>query len=163
MSRFSSSGSTLLYSTYLGGSGNDAADGIDVDTNNRVCDVTGQTYSADFPTKNYPPNILIQEAYGGSGDAFVTKLNSTGQLYYSTYLGGAGTDTGKSISLDDVYRAYVTGDTQSSDFPTVDPYQAALNGTRDSFVARLSATGSGLNYSTYLGGGEQRLGNGRHG
>ena len=159
VSRFSSSGSTLLYSTYLGGSGNDAAYGIDVDTNNRAY-VTGQTYSADFPTKNYPPNILIQEAYGGSGDAFVTKLNSTGQLYYSTYLGGAGTDTGKSISLDDVYRAYVTGDTQSSDFPTVDPYQAALNGTRDSFVARLSATGSGLNYSTYLGGGSSDWGTG---
>ena len=143
-----STGSALLYSTYLGGSSSDYGDGISLETDGRAY-LTGLTRSSDFPTVN-----PYQAVYGGGDyDAFVTALSSTGSaLYYSTYLGGSGDDCGKGISVGTDGAAYLAGITGSSDFPTVNPYQVVRNGFDDVFVSALSSTGSTLSYSTYLGG-----------
>ncbi len=145
VSRLSSSGSDLLYSTYLGGAGNDYGGGISVESFEAY--IGGRTISGDFPTEN-----AFQGASGGSIDAFISRLSSTGSLLiYSTYLGGSGWDYGYGISVESA-QAYLTGRTDSSDFPTVNPYQAASGGNTDIFASKLSSTGSALIYSTYLGG-----------
>ena len=138
---------TLSYSTYLGGSGSDVGNAIAVDSA-RNAYVTGATGSTDFPIAS-----PFQAAIGGSSDAFVTKLNATGSaLVYSTYLGGSSSDYGLGIAVDSAGNAYVVGDTDSTNFPTANPFQAAIGGSSDVFVTKLNATGSGLVYSTYLGG-----------
>jgi hypothetical protein len=138
----------LIYSTYLGGIGTDLGTGIAVDSAGNAY-VTGYTNSIDFPTKN-----PLQATYGGSyDDAFVAKINPTGlALVYSTYLGGSGRDMGFGIAADSAGNAYVTGLTDSTDFPTMNPIQPANGGLEDVFVAKLNPTGSALVYSTYLGG-----------
>ncbi len=138
----------LVYSTYLGGSGDDHGQAIAVDPSGNVY-VTGYTFSTNFPTAN-----PLQGAYGGGTyDAFVAKLNSAGSaLVYSTYLGGSGYDLGLGIAADASGNAYVIGDTSSTNFPTVNPLQAGYGGGSDAFVAKVNATGSALVYSTYLGG-----------
>lgn len=145
--------STLAYSTYLGGIGNDQAMGIAVDSAGNAY-VTGLTMSADFPTKN-----AFQPALAGSTDAFVTKLdtNATGEasLVYSTYLGGTTNDPefAQDIAVDSDGNAYVAGRTVSSDFPTTPgAFQTTFGGSSDAFVTKLNASGSALVYSTYLGG-----------
>jgi len=140
----------LVYSTYLGGSGDDYGLGIAVDAAGNAS-LTGFTNSPNFPTTP----AAIQSAPGGSADAFVTKLNSSGSaLIYSTYLGGSGYDVGQGIALDSLGSAYVTGVTSSADFPTsVAAFQIALAGSFDAFVTKLNLAGSApLVYSTYLGG-----------
>jgi hypothetical protein len=144
-------GGRVAYSTYLGGSGIEglfsSSAGIALDSSNNVY-VTGTTPSADFPTRN-----PIQPALSGSGDAFVTKLNPTlSGLVYSTYLGGSGVDSGVGIAVDSSGNAYVTGQTNSIDFPTLNPIQPVFGGGNDAFVTKLNAQGSALVYSTYLGG-----------
>ncbi len=139
----------LVYSTYLGGSSNDAGYAIAVDSSGNAY-VTGTTRSTNFPTAT-----PVQRASGGSIDTFVAKLNSTGSaLVYSTYLGGSGDDTPWGIAVDSSGTAYVTGETTSNDFPTANALQAANAGMHDGFVVRLNSTGSALVYSTYLGGGD---------
>ncbi|HEV3217312.1 MAG TPA: Ig-like domain-containing protein, partial [Vicinamibacterales bacterium] len=120
--------------------------------------VTGDTTSINFPTTTG----TAQPAKGGGDDAFVTKLDATGSmLLYSTYLGGSGTDVGTGIAVDDTGRAYVTGDTYSTDFPTTPgAAQTANAGVDDAFVTRLDATGSARLYSTYLGGSDSDFGQG---
>jgi hypothetical protein len=144
----------LSYSTYLGGSNHEGANGIAVDSLGNAY-ITGLTNSTDFPTVN-PPQAT-NHAYPNS-NVFVAKLNSAGSaLVYSTYLGGSGLsedgvnvgDSGYGIAVDSSGNAYVTGTTASVDFPTVNPLQASPHGA---FVAKLNATGSALVYSTYLGG-----------
>ncbi|MEK7183945.1 MAG: SBBP repeat-containing protein, partial [Patescibacteria group bacterium] len=138
---------SLIYSTYLGGSGSDVGFAITVDPSGNAY-VTGQTDSTDFPISS-----PYQGANAGTNDAFISKLNATGSaLVYSTYLGGTSTDYGTGIAADTSGNAYVTGYTDSSDFPTSSPYQASYGGLIDSFVTKLSADGSVLTYSTYLGG-----------
>jgi hypothetical protein len=138
----------LVYSTYLGGSGNDVGYGIAVDSSGNAY-VTGGTTSTDFPVVNpYQPNNKSTR-----GTAFVAKLDAAGSaLVYSTYLGGSGGDYGKAIAVDSSGSAYVAGSTCSSDFPTVYPLEASLKGACDGFVAKLNPAGSALVYSTYLGG-----------
>src|SRR5262249_10940271 len=106
---------------------------------------------SDFLTAN-----AFQSTYSGgfNGDAFVTKLTGAGALTYSTYLGGNGTDTARGIAVDNSGNAYVTGSTDSTNFPTKNPIQPNLGGpsTADVFVTKLSSDGSSLVYSTYLGG-----------
>src|SRR5207247_10634580 len=103
----------LTFSTYLGGSGSDFVSGIAVDSGGNVY-VIGDTSSLNFPTKNAYRSTAV-----GSNDVFVTKLNSTGTaLVYSTYLGGNGNDYAGGIALDSSGNAYLTGDTDSQNFPT---------------------------------------------
>ncbi len=149
------SGSTLVYSTYLGGNSDDRGRGIAVDGTGNTY-VTGRTFSANFPTTN-----PLQAAFGGVFDAFVTKLNAAGSaLVYSTYLGGTNDDRGQSIAVDTAGNAYVTGTTFSADFPTASPLQAAFGGDRDAFVTKVNSAGSVLVYSTYLGGSGRDEGHG---
>ena len=142
-------GSALVYSTYLGGSdGGEVGGGITVDTFGNAY-VTGHTGAIDFPTVN-----PLQPELKGGVDVFVSKLNPAGTgLVYSTFLGGSGSDGAAGIAVDSAGNAYVTGSTDSTDFPTVNAFQAVFGGNLDAFVAKLNATGSVLVYSTYLGGG----------
>jgi len=157
ITKFTPDGAALAYSTFLGGAGREQAQGIAVDVNGNAY-VTGLTESFDSPfTSAYEGFPVTSGAFQtkGSYDAFVTKVNPSGSaLVYSTYLGGsAGVDRGWAIALDDGGNAYVTGDTASSNFPLSNPIQAAYGGgSRDVFVTKLNATGSGLVYSTFLGG-----------
>ncbi|MBW2147564.1 MAG: SBBP repeat-containing protein [Deltaproteobacteria bacterium] len=154
ITRVDPTGSALVYSTYLGGSGNDGAAGIALDGSGSGY-VTGSTESTDFPAAN-----PYQPAYAGDVDAFVTRIDPTGSaLVYSTYLGGSAYDSGNGVAVDGFGNAYVIGSTESTDFPTVNPYQSAHAGVVDVFVARISASGSALDYSTYLGGSGNDSGN----
>ena len=152
-------GSALAYSTYLGGV-YDWGIGIAVDASGNAY-VTGLTYSASFPTTAG----AIQPAYGGGGDAFVAKLNPAGSaLVYSTFLGGSSGESANGIAVDADGNAYVTGSTNSTNFPTTaGAFQPRLNQglcraysgqvpCSDVFVTKLDATGSAMIYSTYLGG-----------
>lgn len=155
--KLNASGSALVYSTYLGGSKNDESRGIAVDASGNVY-VTGYTQSPDFPTMK-----PFQGKFGGgSNDAFITKLNPQGSVVlYSTFLGGSGGDFGRGIALDPHGNIYLTGYTESKDFPTVNPIQAAFaGGSADAFVAKLNAAGSALTYSSYLGGEAYERGRG---
>jgi hypothetical protein len=161
VAKLNPTGSALLYSTYLGGNGNDSGNGIAVDGSLNAY-VTGFTSSTNFP--NNPGTI--QPAFGGGPeDAFVAKLNPTGSaLLYSTYLGGTGIggtgdEEGEGIAVDALGNAYVTGFTGSNNFPTTPgTIQPAFGGTEDAFVAKLNPSGSALAYSTYLGGREDDMG-----
>jgi hypothetical protein len=148
VSKINPSGSALVYSTYLGGSGYDLGYGIAVDSAGDAY-VTGLTYSSNFPTMN-----PLQPAFGGGNyDAFVAKLNPSGSaLVYSTYLGGSGDDFARGIAVDSAGNAYLDGRTTSTNFPTMNPLQATNGGSADAFVAKLNPAGSALVYSTYLGG-----------
>lgn len=157
VTKLASSGTELVYSTFLGGAGGDGALGLAVDAAGSAV-VTGHTGSSDFPTtegalqlaKAGPSCDLSRE---GCGDVFVTKLNSAGDhLVCSTYLGGSEDDGGHRIAVDSSGSAYLFGTTSSPDFPTVNPLQAQYGGQIDVFIAKLNATGSNLIYATYIGG-----------
>ncbi len=157
ITKFSLDGTSLVYSTFLGGAGREQGQGIAVDAIGNAY-VTGVTESFDSPfTSAYEGFPVTSGAFQtkGSYDAFVTKLNSKGSaLVYSTYLGGsADVDRGWAIALDDAGNACITGDTISSNFPVSNPIQGAYGGgLRDAFVTKLNFSGSGLVYSTFLGG-----------
>lgn len=152
VTKLSAQGNALVYSTYLGGSGVDTGFGIAVDSAGEAY-VVGDTSSVDFPTVN-----PYQGSLQGSNDAFVTKFDAAGNaLVYSTYLGGSGFQQGYAIALDGTGSAYITGITNSTDFPVVNAYQAsdpsaAGSGTNPGFVSKFSPAGNVLDYSTYLGG-----------
>ncbi len=147
---------TLSYSTYLGGYYSDFGYGIAVDGSGNAY-VTGVTSSDDFPTQNPYQGTLV----GGDEDAFITKFDSSGSaLSYSTYLGGSDYDYGRGIAVDGSGNAYVTGYTDSNDFPTQNPYQGTRAGEYDVFITKLSPSGNTLSYSTYLGGYYSDWGNG---
>ena len=149
-----SGASSLVYSTYLGGSDNDFGNGIAVDGAGNAY-VTGFTSSPNFPISLG----AFQTAIGGGEDAFVAKLNATGSaLVYSTYLGGSGTDEGDAVAVDGAGNAYVTGSTSSPNFPTANAVQPAHGGNITAFVTKLNPTGSALMYSTYLGGSSTDVG-----
>jgi uncharacterized protein (TIGR03437 family) len=150
--KLSPSGSKL-YSTFLGGAGVDEAKGIAVDIQGNVY-VVGNTGSLDFGTKN-----PIQAKTGGSGDAFVAKLNQAGALVYASYLGGSGIDTASAVAIDPTGNAYVVGSTFSTDFPTQKPFQGARGAQEDAFVTKINPAGTAWVYSTYLGGNNVDEGN----
>jgi hypothetical protein len=145
------SGRSLVYSTYLGGSGDDSAQGIAVDTAGNAY-VTGSAQSRDFPTT---PGAFQTTNHASSefSNAFVTKLNPAGTRFlYSTYVGGNGLDLGTDIAVDDRGAAYVTGDAGSPDFPTTrGAYQSHLHGFDDAFLTVLGPSGQSLLSSTLLG------------
>lgn len=139
----------LVYSTYLGGSGGESGNAIAVDAAGHAF-VTGSTGSADFPTTvgSFQPNRR------GSADVFVTKFYGDGSaLVYSTYLGGSlNSESGTGITVDAVGNAYLTGQTFSPDFPTLNALQPTFGGSSDAFITKLNPTGSALIFSTFMGG-----------
>ncbi len=172
IAKFTAAGA-ISYVTYLGGKGDDAALALAVDSAGNSY-VTGSTNSSDFPVTS---GVLQQSLKGSGGnfctifgDAFVAKLNPSGtSLLYSTYLGGSLDDAASAIAVDGQGNAYVAGATLSTDFPTVNPFQATMHGSGgepgrpscggaplfdlgDAFVAKLNPTATSLVFSTYLGG-----------
>jgi hypothetical protein len=160
-----SSGSALLYSTYLGGTGNDEGFRIAVDSSGMAY-IAGMTASSDFPVSSGAFQTVFG---GGASDAFVAKLDPTksgpASLVYATYLGGSGDDNLIAfpwgiLAVDNLGNAYVTGGTTSTNFPTVRPLQAQSGGGYDAYVAKINPLGTGLIYSTYLGGSGDDIGRG---
>ncbi|HMC20598.1 MAG TPA: SBBP repeat-containing protein, partial [Thermoanaerobaculia bacterium] len=156
VSKFDSTGTTLLYSTYLGGSGNDLAEDMAVDSAGNVF-LIGRTTSHDFPTTLGAYNRNFN---GGATDFYVAKLNANGSsLVYSTFVGGSDTDLGLGIAVSSTGEAYVTGTTLSSDFPTTaGAFDRTFHGSQDAFVVKLDAAGANLIYSTFLGGADVDVG-----
>lgn len=150
---------TLVYSTYLGGTSTDIGFVVAVDAAGSAY-VVGTTGSADFPIRN-----AFQSVMAGGGDGFVTKIDPSGSsIVYSTFLGGSGVDFAEDLALDSAGNAYVTGFTQSSNFPTRDAFQGAYGGQRtgffegDAFVTKLNGAGSDILFSSYLGGSGDEFG-----
>lgn len=141
--------SQVVYAGFFGGSGNDSFGGMVVDPNGFVY-LTGTTGSSNFPTANG-----AQTSLSGSTDAFAMKLDLFETPIYSTYLGGTGNESGNAIAVDSQGRMWVTGGTQSTDFPITNGFQTASGGSQDAFVAGIDPTQSGSGsriYSSYLGG-----------
>ena len=147
--RFNTTGSALEFATYLGGSFLQTGNSVAIDAQENVY-LTGITSSANFPVT---PGAF-QTVLNGPEDAYVTKLNPAGtDLVYSTYLGGSESDIGIDIFVDSGGNAYVTGSTESADFPvTTGAFQPTFGGFRDAFVTVINTDGNALVYSTYLGG-----------
>lgn len=143
----------LSYSTYLGGTLEEDENAIAVDSSGNVY-IAGNTKSSDFPVTAG----VAQPAFGGrgsfGGDAYVIKYDPKGnRIVYATYLGGTADDNARGIAVDGSGRAYVTGDTDSRNFPLAQPFQGTFGGSSyDGFITRLSADGGALSYSSYLGG-----------
>ncbi len=166
VARFNSAGTKLEYATFLGGSDWEYATprcAIAIDPAGRAY-VAGQTDSSDFPTTPAAYDTTFNGGYVG-GDAFVARLNATGTvLEYATYLGGSRDDDIASLAVDDLGRVYVAGATSSTDFPTISGPDSSFNGNWDGFAARLNASGSALEFSTFLGGkGQDNASRGRRG
>jgi hypothetical protein len=164
VTKLNAAGSALIYSTYLGGSGNspgsgggggDQAAAIAID-NNENAYVTGTTTSSDFPTKN-AFQTHNKAAAGLETNAFVTKLDAAGSgLVYSTYLGGSCCDVASAIAVDFHHNAYITGTTASFDFPTKNAFKGSIgapnSSVQNAFVTKFDEAGTALVYSTFLGG-----------
>ena len=157
VSKFKADGSGFVYSTFAGGNNTDIGYGIAIDSSGNAF-VTGKTYSPDFP--NFPKTpgpVAFDTTCGTVGtcdDAFALKLSADGSSFlYSTFLGGGSEDTGRAIAVDGAGYAYVAGNTYSADFPTVGAIQPSRAGTNDdAFVTMINPAGTGLFYSSYLGG-----------
>jgi Bacterial Ig-like domain (group 3)/Kelch motif/Beta-propeller repeat/YDG domain/Galactose oxidase, central domain len=145
-------GTALIYSTYLGGNNSDYASSIAVD-NSGSAYVTGFASSSNFPTTSGAFQTS-HAADSGNRDAFVTKVNASGDaLAYSSYLGGNNYDYGYGIAVDASGNAYVTGYSASTDFPTTSgSFHTSYGGEGDAFVTKVNAVGTALIFSTYLGG-----------
>ena len=145
VTKMSSDGKSLVYSTYLGDENHDECQGIAVE--DAYAYVTGFTTSSNFPTYN-----AYNSTHGGLEEGFVTKLDTDGSsLIYSTFLGGADRDHGYAIAVENG-SAYITGRTVSVDFPNEKAYDITHNGNIDCFITMLEADGQSLGYSTFLGG-----------
>jgi len=147
---------TLVTSSYLGGSGIDNATAVDVDGGGNVY-IAGSTESADFRATNPFQNTLNGDGSGGKSDAFVAKLNAEGTaLLYATYLGGTNRDAAAGVAVAADGTVYVTGVTESDNFPKTEGVAQGDfgGGPSDAFVTKLNQAGSGLAWSTFLGGAE---------
>jgi hypothetical protein len=163
--RINATATELIYSTFLGGTNVDTAYSIAIDVNPGLASaayIAGTTQSADYPIT---PGAFQPQWKGGGvvgSDAFVTKLDALGRtLLYSSFLGGSDNDDARSIAVDANGAAYVIGNTRSADFPTTPGAldttcgsDGACNNYSDVFVSKFNAQGSGLVYSTFLGGSE---------
>jgi hypothetical protein len=156
VSKLNSTGTALIYSTYIGGTNYDVGLGIAVDVSGNAC-TTGYTASTDY---DITTGAFQTTNGGGTYDVFVTKLSSTGTaLLYSTYIGGSGFDFGYSIAIDGSGNAYITGYTTSTNYDiTSGAFQTTNGGQADVFVTKLNSTGTALLYSTYIGGGSDESG-----
>ncbi len=144
--KLSSGGNSLVFSTYLGGSGVDQGNAIALDSSANVY-VTGDTASINFPVQS-----AVQATIGGGTDAFITKFNSTGQVLFSTFLGGSGAEHAAAIAASSNGSIYVAGGTFSTNFPVTGAFQPSSGGSQDAFVTQLSSSGSPIFRSSYLGG-----------
>lgn len=163
VTKINSSGSALIYSTYLGGAAGDICRGIALDSSGHAY-VTGTTQSDNFPIFRARQSVKggdCIDIFSNCSDAFVTKLNPSGSaLIHSTYLGGASRsqmpsaagDSGSGLVVDEAGNVYVTGTTASNDFPLIRAFQNARAGHGDIFIAGMNSTGGELSYSTYFGG-----------
>ncbi len=154
--RMRANGSSPFYSTYIGSTEDELGEAITVDASNRAY-VTGYTYSSGFPTASaYDASF---NSTTGNHDAFVLRLVSSGKsLNYSTFIGGSGEDVGYGIAVNSANEAFIAGRTSSSNYPTAgSSYDATSNGNQDAMVSKLSATGSALLYSTYLGSSDSDI------
>ena len=142
----------IHYSSYFGGSGDDLSKTVDVDSNGNTY-IAGRTLSTDLQMAN-----SSQMGLGGGFDVFVAKFDSSGSLEYSTYIGGGGDDKAEYIRVDANGNVYITGETNSSDFPMKGPMQPSSGGGFDVFLTKLDPSGSGLIYSTFLGGSGDEVG-----
>lgn len=145
-------GTGVFFSTFLGGSGNDFGEDIVVDASGNIY-VTGATYSSDFPVTAG----AYDASYNGESDAFLVKLNPAGNSpYFATFLGGSAWDWSTGITIDVWGNVYLTGDTSSPDFPITpnafDTTYDRTDGDADVFVVKMNSSGTGLFYSTFLGG-----------
>jgi len=153
--RINDSGSDLIFSTYLGGSGDDGGLALSADTAGNAF-VTGYTQSSNFPTLN-----AFASGYGGATDGFVFKLDeSGGSVHFSTYLGGNQSDIGSAIDVDYLGQVYITGNTASTNFPTLNAIDSTFSNFTDVFVTCLDQPGNALLYSTFLGSGGYEFGYG---
>jgi Beta-propeller repeat len=171
LTQLNATGSALLYSTYLGGSGRDEGLGIALDPAG-IAYITGVTTSTNFPLTF---GTAFQTSIKGSNTGFISKIDTTKvglpSLLYSTYLGGSGGDTPQAITVDSTGNAYITGQTGSTDFPRplpsppgLVPFQPAIAGGINAFIAKVDTSGTnGLVYSTYLGGTGTTKGGGDQG
>ena len=155
VAKLNPNGTALVYATYLGGNGIDAAVGIARDAMGNAY-ITGYTVSTDFPVT---PDALQSTLHGSAYDAFVTQLAADGTLHYSTYLGGSDVDMANAIATDGVGYALVAGFTCSADFPLANAFQPQLAGmpigcftAKDAFVSKVEIGAPALLYSSYLGG-----------
>ena len=149
------SGGSLLFSTYLGGGGRENPNGLAVDGLGRLW-VAGTTESANFPVR-----LPLQATLGGTRDVFVARYSSAGAVQMATYLGGAGSDEGYAIAGDASGAAYVTGSTDSADFPvTPGVWQSSLSAPTDAFVTKIAPAAAALLWSSYLGGDDYDVGTG---
>jgi len=157
ITKLNPSGTELVYSTFLGGAGDDIGYAITIDAEGNAY-ITGTTASDNFPTTDG----AYDRSFNGNYDVFITKLNSSGTaLVYSTFLGGAGTDSGNAIAIDAEGNAYITGETNDDTFPTTEgAYNGSINGGIDAFVTKLNSSGTALVYSTFLGGEYIDIGSG---
>ncbi len=146
VTKINTTGTAILYSTFLGSGGDDFAYGIAVDQSGNAY-VTGETWESDFPGT---AGSSIQNIFGGDIDAFVTKINAAGTaIVYSTYLGGQRSEYGNGIAVDQEGQVYVTGPTASPNFPGT--ANSPIHNSGSSFVTKLNAAGTAIVYSTYLG------------
>ena len=160
VTKIDAAGANVLYSTYIGGSGRDRAGAIAIDSSDNAY-VVGRvdSTSTDFPTT---PGSLATSYRGGDFDGIVFKLNAQGNaLVYSSFLGGEENDSVEGIAVDASGVAYVTGGTKSNGFPiTMNAYQSTRAGDTDAYLAKINAAGSGLLYSSFIGGAATDRGSG---
>ncbi len=143
--RLSANGGRLIYSTFLGGSGYDAAKGVAVDGN-------GDIYLTGVAAENFPLNGPVM-GFQGAGDVFAVKLAADGQsLIYSTCIGGGSYDSGTQICVEEDGSAVLVGITDSPGFPVVDGWQARHGGGRDTCIVKLNPEGGDIMFSTFIGG-----------
>ncbi len=147
VAKFNPTGSSLLYSTYFGGAGDDEGDGI-------VLGTGGDIYVTGITQGGFPTVAALQPTYGGGAyDAFLIKLDPTGAApVFSTYLGGSGLDAAYRLLVDDADSVYLSGRTDSTNFPILGAFQASNGGSADGFLTKFAPDGSSITFSSYVGG-----------
>lgn len=156
VSRLSSAGNALSYSTYYGGNLNDGANGVRIGSDNRIT-FAGFTSSSNFPVTNATQNV-----HGGFNDGFAARLNAGGATAaFSTYLGGASNDSATSLAIDGQGDVYIAGTTLSADYPVLNAFQPVCAScpsfNNDAFITKLNSNGS-IVYSSFLGGSSNESG-----
>jgi hypothetical protein len=152
VAKLNADGKSINYFTYLGGTNDDTGNGIVVDLSGNIY-VAGTTSSFDFPLIN-----SIDSSLNGETDVFIIKIDAAENAIYSTFIGGNNSDGASNVAIDVSGNVYVTGFTNSTNFPLINPIDSVLN-VQDAFVLKLNNSGEKLIYSTYLGGSGNDSGN----